>query len=84
MKPFQSIALASALAAVSLGCSEKTQQETTEALEATGEAATAAAEDAKANLKKAGAVVEAGVEGAKEKADELRSSTPAEAEEPRP
>jgi hypothetical protein len=48
------------------GCSEKTQTEAKEALEATGEAARAAAEDAKVNAKKAGNVLESAVEDAKE------------------
>lgn len=90
----RTIALIGVAATLCLGCSEKTKQETKEALEATGEAATAAVEDSKANAKKIGEVVEAGVEGAKEKASELRDSPPAddpadadavpEAEEPQP
>jgi hypothetical protein len=50
----------------SIGCSEKTKQEGKEALDATGEAIGAAAEDTKENFKKAGEVGEAAVDKAKE------------------
>ena len=59
------------------GCSEKTKQEAKEALDASTEAASAAAEDTKANVKKAGEVLEAGVDSATEKAAELRRESPA-------
>jgi len=59
------------------GCSEKTKQEAKEALDASTEAASAAAEDTKANVKKAGEVLEAGVDSAKDKAAELRGESPA-------
>ena len=62
---------------VGAGCSAKTKEEAKEALEATTEAAAAAAEDTKANVKKAGEVFEAGVDSAQEKAAEIRSESPA-------
>ncbi len=62
---FPIAALALILAGVA-GCSEKTQQETQEALSATGEAVKAAAEDTKENAQKVGAAVKAGVERGKE------------------
>jgi hypothetical protein len=82
-------------AALLVGCSAKTKEETKEALEATKEAAASAAEDTKANLQKSGEVLKAGVDSAKEKAEELNSNSPAgdspadsdavpEAEEPQP
>jgi hypothetical protein len=59
------------------GCSAKTKEEAKEALEATTEAAAAAGEDIKANVKKGSEVFEAGVDSAKEKAAEIRSESPA-------
>lgn len=53
--------------AIGMGCSAKTKEEAKEALDATGEAVGAAAEDAKVNAKKVGEVFEAGAEKAKEK-----------------
>jgi hypothetical protein len=81
--------------ALLVGCSAKTKEETKEALEATKEAAASAAEDTKANLQKSGEVLKAGVESAKEKAQELNTESPVgdspadadavpEAEEPKP
>lgn len=65
----------------SIGCSEKSKQEGKEALDATGEAIGAAAEDTKENLKKAGEVGEAAVDKAKEEfsgsADEPAAVEPA-------
>jgi hypothetical protein len=71
---FTPLGLAVALLA---GCSDKTEEEAKEALEATREAASAAAEDTKANVKKAAEVLDAGVDSAREKADELKSDSPA-------
>ncbi len=59
------------------GCSAETKEEAQEALQATTEAASAAAQDTKANVKKAAEVLDAGVDSAREKADELKSESPA-------
>jgi hypothetical protein len=71
MKTIEWIAAVGLCLALVCGCSETTKQEAKEALEATGEAAKAAAEDTKANVKKAGDAIEAGV-------DEFRTSPPAD------
>jgi hypothetical protein len=77
MKKFELAYLLGVGLLVGAGCSAKTKEEAKEALEATGEAASAAGEDIKANVKKGSEVFDAGVDSAREKAAEIRNESPA-------
>jgi len=70
MKLMKHIAVAGLSAALLVGCSEKTKEETKEAIDATGEAASSAVEDSKENLKKVGEIGKATVDKTKEEFSE--------------
>jgi PBP1b-binding outer membrane lipoprotein LpoB len=74
LKRFTALGLAVALL---VGCSAETKEEAKEALKETTEAASSAAKDTKANVKKAAEVFDAGVDSAREKAEEIRRESPA-------
>jgi hypothetical protein len=66
MKLFHYVAAAGVSFALLAGCSEKTKQETKEMLDEAGDAASSAVEDTKDNVEKAGEVIEAAGDKAKE------------------
>jgi hypothetical protein len=73
-KHFTAIALA---VAIFSGCSAETKQEAKEALEATGEAASAAVEDTKKNVDKAAEAIDARINTEDEPAGETTAEPPA-------
>ncbi|HEX6962962.1 MAG TPA: hypothetical protein VF175_13920 [Lacipirellula sp.] len=60
------------------GCSAETKQEAQEALEATGEAASAAIEDTKENVNEAAEAIDARIDGDEETAGDDANEAPAD------
>jgi hypothetical protein len=76
MKTFHALLTAAACLAFTAGCSETTKQETREAIDEAGDAASSAAQDTKENAKKAADAVEEGARNLKDKIDGDDEATP--------